>query len=91
MATPYQRKTTSRARAEHVDVRKWQLYTLAHLVAAAICVGRVSLAEPNKWQARQRQGLVQHAIKRVWWFIANTRVRRRPGRKFISRAEVVCR
>ncbi|GBD37674.1 hypothetical protein HRbin36_02810 [bacterium HR36] len=44
-------------------------------MAAVVCVGRVSLAEPSGWLARQRQGLSQYVIKRVWRFVANKCVR----------------
>ncbi|GBD36378.1 hypothetical protein HRbin36_01501 [bacterium HR36] len=62
------------------DVHKWQGHTLAHIVAVAVCVGRVSLPELGRLLARQCQGLAKHAMKRVWRFIANTHARPRPRR-----------
>lgn len=55
-------------------LRKSQTKTLADLVSAALCVGRVSLSELGRLLAEEADGAAKHAIKRVWRFTSNDRV-----------------
>src|SRR5262245_33511288 len=54
------------------DLRRSQAKTLAHLAAAALRVGRVSLA--NIGRKLFGSTTTKHKIKRTWRFCANTRV-----------------
>src|SRR5262249_23953443 len=54
------------------DLRLSQAKTLAHLVAAALHVGRVSLA--NLGRRLLGEGTVKSRIQRTWRFTANERV-----------------
>jgi hypothetical protein len=54
------------------DLRLSQAKTLSDLVAAAMCVGRVSLAAISRKVTGTTA--VKHRIKRTWRFVANQRV-----------------
>ncbi|MGQ9607345.1 MAG: hypothetical protein ACUVTW_14190 [Thermogutta sp.] len=58
-----------------VGLRESQTKTLADLVAVAVLVGRVSLSEPGRLLAEERQGVAKYSIQRVWRFTANDRIR----------------
>jgi len=55
-------------------LRRSQAKTLSHLVAAALGVGRVTLAGIGRELAAGGDGSAKHAIKRVWRFCANRRI-----------------
>jgi hypothetical protein len=54
-----------------VGMRKSQTKTLADLVAVAVRIGRVSLAELGRLLAAERDMAAKHAIKRAWRFTSN--------------------
>ena len=54
-----------------VGMRKSQSNTLADLVAVAVRIGRVSLAELGRLLAAERDMAAKHAIKRAWRFTCN--------------------
>jgi hypothetical protein len=55
-------------------LRKSQVKTLAELVAAALVMPRVSLAELGRRLAASTCKTAKHCIKRAWRFTSNERI-----------------
>jgi hypothetical protein len=71
IACPYQNRGMGQV---CVGLRKSQVKTLAELVAAALVMPRVSLAELGRRLAASTCKTAKHCIKRAWRFTSNERI-----------------